>query len=255
MIDIHCHILPGLDDGAGDLAETLEMCRIALEAGITGIFATPHLFNGMFNTDRDSIETVYNEVAKALDDAGIPLNLYLGSDVHLVPDIVDRLKRQEGLTLNQGRYFLLEPPARVLPPKLSDTVFDLCSGGFVPIITHPERNEGFLQNEGRLLELLSQGALCQITAMSVTGEFGKACERFCRSLIEARAVHFIASDAHSGGWRRPGMAAAVEAAEGLIGQDEARKLVLDNPRAVLENRPIEPVEVTGLPRRKRFWLF
>ena len=157
--------------------------------------------------------------------------------------------------MNGGRYFLLEPSFRLLPPNLGEAVYALISEGFVPIITHPERNDQFLRREERLLELLGLGALCQITAMSVTGEFGQACQQFSRKLMEAGAVHFIASDAHSAGWRRPGMAAALEVAEGLMGAENARKLVLDHPRAVVNDLPIETAEVTHLPRRRKFWFF
>lgn len=255
MIDIHCHILPAVDDGPHDMAETLDMCRLSLEEGVTAVFATPHLFNGMFATERDSITAAYREVTATLTAEGIPLNLYLGSDLHLTPRILEHLKGEEALTLNGGRYFLLEPSFRLLPPNLGETVFSLISEGFVPIITHPERNDQFLRKEERLLELLGLGALCQVTAMSVIGEFGQACQQFSRKLMEAGAVHFIASDAHSAGWRRPGMAAALKVAEGLIGPEGARKLVLDNPQAVVNDLPIETIEVTHLPRRRKFWFF
>lgn len=255
MIDIHCHILPAIDDGPHDMTETLEMCRLSLEDGVTGVFATPHLFHGMFHTDSDSIAAAHHQVTSTLTAEGIPLKLYLGSDLHLTPHIGDSLKSGEALTLNGGRYFLLEPSFRLLPPNLTETVFALISEGFVPIITHPERNEQFLRKEERLLELLGLGALCQITAMSVTGELGEACRRFSQSLLEAGAVHFIASDAHSAGWRRPGISAAREVAEGLMGAEEARKLVLDHPQAVIDDLPIETVEVTRLPRRRKFWFF
>ena len=255
MIDIHCHILPAVDDGADDMAETVEMCRLSLEEGVTGVFATPHLFNGMFATERDSILAAYDKVTSTLTAQSIPLKLYVGSDLHLTPETLDQLKNGDALTLNGGRYFLLEPSFRLLPPNLSETVFAILSEGFVPIITHPERNDQFLRREGRLLELLNLGALCQITAMSLTGEFGEACQSFSRRLMEAGAVHFIASDAHSAGWRRPGMEAAREMAEESIGTDAARKLVLDHPQAVISDLPIETAVVTHLPRRRKFWFF
>lgn len=255
MIDIHCHILPGIDDGADNPDETIGMCRQALSEGVTAIFATPHLFQGTFPTDRKLILSVFEKTRNMLEEEGIPLRLYPGSDLHLVPDLPERFARGEGVTLNHGKYFLLELPSRVLPQNLNGIVFDLISNGYLPILTHPERNEPILRNPSILLQMLSAGALCQITAMSVTGEFGKESEWLSRALIEAGGVHFIASDAHSTGWRNPSLLPALRVAEGQIGQEQARRFVVGNPEAVLAGQPIEGGEVEALPRRKRFWLF
>jgi protein-tyrosine phosphatase len=255
MIDIHCHILPGLDDGAENMEETLAMCRLAAEEGVTEIFATPHLFQGMFATDRESILAAYEEARERIATEGIPLKLHVGSDLHLVPDLLERLDQGQGVTLNHGKYFLLELPSRVLPPNLDEMVFELTGRGYVPIITHPERNEAILRNEAVFLNLLAKGALCQITAMSVTGEFGRDCEWLSRALIEAEAVHFIASDAHSTGWRNPSLLPALKVAEELAGKEKSRKLVVDHPEAVLAGGTIERADVDRLPKRKRFWIF
>lgn len=255
MIDIHCHILPGLDDGPDSMEETLEMCRLSVERGMTGIIATPHMFNGMFPTDRKSILESYALVRDVLASEGVPLKLYAGADLHLVPGLGEKIQNNSALTLNDGRYFLLEFPSRLLPPNLNQVVEELIFLGYIPIITHPERNEAILKREEILFDLIHLGALCQITAMSLTGEFGKRCERFARTIIEAGAVHFIASDAHSTGWRSPGLDSAVRVAEQLIGRESARRLVRDHPEAVLSNSPIETIPVKRPVRRKRFWLF
>jgi protein-tyrosine phosphatase len=255
MIDIHCHILPGLDDGPDELEETLEMCRLSLADGITEIVATPHLYQGMFDTDRESILRTYEKVCEALDASGIPLKLHIGADLHLTPELVKKIEEREALTLNHGRYFLLELPHRLLPPNLNELISDLVSIGLVQIITHPERNEAVLRKEEAFLELLRSGALCQVTAMSVTGEFGKECEHFACSLIEAGAAHFIASDAHSTGWRGPGLSGALQVAGQIVGEEAAGRLVREHPQAVLSGGDIDHVEVTRLPKRKKFWFF
>jgi protein-tyrosine phosphatase len=131
----------------------------------------------------------------------------------------------------------------------------MISSSFVPIITHPERNQAILKREDILLDLLDQGALCQVTAMSLTGEFGKDCEWFACRMIEAGGVHFIASDAHSTGWRRPGFSPAVRVAEQIIGEIGARRLVKDYPEAVLSGGIIDPAPVKRLPKPRRFWFF
>jgi len=255
MIDIHCHILPGLDDGPENLQETLDMCRMAVDQGITTVFATPHMFNGLFSTSRESILNAYVKTREALESEGIPLNLYVGADLHLIPDMVEMIQTNQALTLNNSRYFLMELPSMVLPPKLNEVVQRMIGSSLVPVITHPERNQVILKREEILLDLLDQGALCQVTAMSLTGEFGKDCERFACRMIEADAVHFIASDAHSTGWRRPDLSPAVRAAGQIIGETGAMRLVKDYPEAVLRCQSIDPVPAKRLPKPKRFWFF
>ncbi len=255
MIDLHCHILPGIDDGPHDLQETLEMCRLSVAEGMTAIVATPHLYHSMFATTREQILETHAAVREALASEGIPLELFLGADMHLHPDLAGNLVRGEALTLDGGRYFLLELPSRLLPPNLEEIVDGLMDTGYTPILTHPERNEVIVRHEKILLDLLAQGCLCQVTAMSVTGDFGKRCEGFTRSLLEAGAVHFIASDAHSTGWRHPGVREALRVAENLIGSAPAGRLVLENPQAVLSGNPVARREVKALPKNRRFWRF
>ncbi len=255
MIDLHCHILPGIDDGPHDLEETLEMCRISVAEGMTAVVATPHLYHSMFATTREQILATHGVVREAVASEGIPLELYLGADLHLHPDLGGHLTRGEALTLNGGPYFLLELPSRLLPPNLEAVVDGLLDTGYTPILTHPERNEVIVRREKILLDLLGQGCLCQVTAMSVTGEFGKRCEGFTRSLIEAGGVHFIASDAHSTGWRHPGVQEALRVAETLIGAERAGRLVRENPQAVLSGKPVARERVSALPKSRRFWWF
>jgi protein-tyrosine phosphatase len=255
MIDIHCHILPGMDDGPDHIEETLDMFRLSQEDGIQGIVATPHLYSGLFTTTREGILRCYEEVLEALETEKINVKLYIGADLHLVPELTRKIIENHALTLNHGKYFLLELPSRVLPPNLNKLIEDLILHGFIPIITHPERNLVILRNEQILIDMIHLGALCQVTAMSVTGEFGKECEYLSRRLLEAHAVHFIASDAHSTGWRGPGLSRAAKVAEDLIGEESARRLVQGHQEVLLAGGVIEPAPVRKLSKRKRFWFF
>lgn len=255
MIDIHCHILPGLDDGPKHLHETFEMCRMALEDGVTGIVATPHLFNGIFPTTRAAILDIFKQAQEALHAEGLPLKLYVGADLHLIPDLTENIRTHQALTLNFSRYYLLELPSRVLPPNWQAVVESLITEGYVPIITHPERNPVILRHEEVLLDFIRRGGLCQVTAMSITGGFGREVESLSRRLLEAGAVHFIASDAHSAGWRNPELAAAVETAVKIVGEQAARRLVQEHPETVIANGLLESADVQTLPKRRRFWLF
>src|SRR6185312_1248210 len=139
MIDLHCHILPGIDDGAPDLATSLAMARLAVADGITVTACTPHILPGVYNNSGAMIGAAVARLRVALAEAEIPLRLVAGADVHVAPDLVAQLGAGSALTINGSRYLLLEPPHHVLPPRLEDHIFHLQTAGYVPILTHPER--------------------------------------------------------------------------------------------------------------------
>ena len=139
MIDLHCHLLPGIDDGATDLETSLQMARIAVEDGVTLIACTPHQMPGYYENTAPGIRQAVIDLQAQLDAAGVALKLTTGADVHLVPDMAAGLRDGRLMTLANGRYFLFEPPHNTAPPRLADAVFDTMAAGFHPIITHPER--------------------------------------------------------------------------------------------------------------------
>ena len=139
MIDLHCHILPGIDDGAPDLATSLQMARVAVADGITVTACTPHMMPGYYDNTSEGVRAAVVALQAELDQAEIPLKLVTGADVHLVTDIVSGLRNGSKLTLADTRYFLFEPPHNTAPPRMADAVFDCMAAGFHPLITHPER--------------------------------------------------------------------------------------------------------------------
>lgn len=240
MIDLHCHILPGLDDGARDLEESLAMAAMAVKDGVKTIVATPHTLDGLYMTSRSAVERAVEAFTLALAASRIELRILPGADTHLAPGMVQKVKAGEAMTVNDtGKYLLLELPPQTIPAQIRDEIFALKLNGITPIITHPERHPAVQRDLKTLKDLISMGALCQVTAMSIAGEFGPHVEASARAMLEQRLVHVIASDAHSSQSRPPILSKAVEAAAEILGSDEeAEAMVTRIPEAIIAGNPI-----------------
>lgn len=198
MIDIHCHILPTIDDGAKDAEMALEMAERAVEEGITTIFATPHHGNGAFDNLKSSILGRVDQLNELVSVANIPLTILPGQEPRIFGEMVEAYKNEELLSLNdQHQYILVEFPANHVPRYTNKLFFDLQQQGLTPIIVHPERNSELIENHDLLYKLVKDGALTQVTAASVTGHFGKKIQKFSFELINHNLTHFLASDAHN----------------------------------------------------------
>ena len=227
MVDIHCHILPALDDGAKDLETSLEMCRMAADDGIEAIVCTAHA-NDRYPFDPDLVERKIREVAT--QSGGVP-HLYPGCDFH----------------------FSYENLQSALAADLmAQAFFELRSRGMPPIVTHPARNPWLLSAGRQLFDWVQAGALVQVTAGSLLGRFGKSAVHFCRWLLESRMIHFVASDAHNTTHRPPLLRDAYNEVAGRFGHDLAELIFKQYPRAALESEPISP-EPPTLPSRKTFF--
>lgn len=251
MIDLHCHMLPGIDDGAPDLATALEMARVAVTDGIKVTACTPHIYPGMYENDSAGIRKALAHFAVALRNAGVPLRLVIGADVHLTPALVDNLRSGHSPTLNGTRYFLLEPPHHVAPPHFEDMVFQVFAAGYVPVITHPERLSWIETHYAIFTRLARRGAWMQLTSGSLTGRFGSRPQYWSERMLDERLVHLLATDSHGVDARPPLLAEGMLAAAKRVGDDEARRLVDDRPRAILDN--VAPGEVPmpeSIPARK-----
>ena len=202
MIDIHCHILPGVDDGSADMKESLNMARKAVEAGITHIYATPHHLNEKYVNVKSSIIDRAMRLNESLQQNNIPLTIHLGQEVRVHRDIFNSLKKKEILTLDDnGTYLLLELPSGKVPTYTQEVIYELLLKGITPIIVHPERNKELIANHKLLFELVQEGALTQLTSGSIIGNFGKSIQSFSKKIIEHNLAHFIATDAHNIGSR------------------------------------------------------
>ena len=250
MIDIHCHILPNVDDGSRSLDESLQMAEQALKDGIETIVATPHTLNGIYTNSVEDVVSGVTALQETLTANHLDLKLHPGADIHLCTDMVQRITSREACTINNtGKYILLELPSQMIPNGVKDEIFALKLNGITPIITHPERNAVIQHDPSVLYELVRMGALAQITAMSLTGDFGEFIGRVSATLLRHRLVHVIASDAHSAKDRPPVLSDAVErAAEVLKDYESAEHMVTDVPAAILSGRTPDVQEPVPLKR-------
>jgi len=229
MIDIHCHILPGIDDGPEVMDDSIAMARMASEDGITMIVATPHINFEL--TPADRIKSLALELNMRLAGEGIDISILTGADVSAVID--PALLGSYGI--NDSRYVLVEFPHGRIPSNARKSVFAFIMAGLKPIITHPERNGSVISDPGIISDLIESGALVQITAGSITGEFGRDAVRCSEKLLAKGLVHFIASDAHSPLTRPPLLSEAVKRAGRIVGEEAALSLVRENPQAVISD--------------------
>ena len=237
MIDLHCHLLPGLDDGAPNLATALTMARQAVEQGVTHVACTPHILPGVYHNRGPGIRNATRSLQDALDHEGIPLQLVTGADVHMAPNFVAGLKSGELLTLADSRYVLVEPPHNVAPPRLEQFFFNLMTAGYVPVLTHPERLSWILSRYEIIKKLVQSGVWIQVTAGSFTGAFGRTTLYWAVQLLDEGCVHLIASDAHDAERRPPNLAAGCDAVAKRIGAQEAEHLVFTRPMGILKDQP------------------
>jgi protein-tyrosine phosphatase len=243
MIDLHSHLLPGIDDGAPDLATSLAMARVAASDGIEVMACTPHIYPGLYENQGPAIRQAVAQLQVRVDEAGICLRLSHGADAHVAPDLVAGLRSGRVPTLHDSRYFLLEPPHHVVPPRLDETVFNLLTAGYVPVITHPERLSWIEEHYEVFVALARKGAWLQVTAGSLTGRFGAGARYWAERLLDEGWVHILATDAHGVERRPPLLAEGQRAAERWVGADEAVHLVRTRPRGILDN--VGPESLTG----------
>lgn len=255
MIDIHCHILPGIDDGPLTLNESIEMCRMASTDGIKTIVATPHFNPGAYENSSDKIFRLIEDLETELKNEKIEIKILPGADIAITPELPDYFKKEEYLTINRtGRYFLAEFPPASVPPKWDAFLLSLLSSGIVPIITHPERNPWFIEHPDALYSVVSKGVMVQITAMSITGGFGEDIQRYSIFLLQNNLAHVIATDAHSAAYRPPVLSDAVKFAADVIGEERAKALVTTVPAAIIEGKPASFPEPIQPRRKKKGWL-
>ncbi len=239
MIDLHIHVLPGIDDGARDLDEATLMCDMAAKDGCEVLVATPHQRHPRWwNNDRPRLEVLQGHVQKV---AGDRLRVLLGGEIRVDRELLGDLEdvpRSGVVPLAGSRYLLLELDRQGAGPDAESLVHELQLDGWLPVLAHPELLPELAGDLPRVRRLAGAGALFQITAMSLTGDFGRRIRRVAADLMDEGLVSFVASDAHSSTWRPPGLRKAFEQITAVWGEEAARRLTRDNPRAVVENLPL-----------------
>jgi len=235
MIDLHCHILPGIDDGAADSSVSLEMARAFAADGVSVVACTPHILPGLYHNTGPHIREATAHLQMAINHEGIPLTLVTGADNHVVPDFVAGLQSGHLLSISDTRYVLVEPPHHVAPARLDELFFNIQVAGYVPILTHPERFSWIKQHYATVVKLARAGVWMQITAGSLTGAFGRSPKYWSERMLSEGLVHIVATDAHDMKHRPPILSHGYQAAAKLVGNEEAFHLVATRPQGILNN--------------------
>jgi protein-tyrosine phosphatase len=255
MVDLHCHILPGLDDGPATMDESLAMAESAIADGITRVVATPHSSSAYF-FDFRHVRQLRDELQAKI---GNKLKLATGCDFHVNPENLEALRRNSSIyCINQLDYLLVEFNEISIPPAMDRALHDLQLAGIRPIITHPERNNILRKRPERLKKWVQQGCFAQVTGGALTGNFGPACQSDAWRWIGEGLIHFVASDAHNTRSRPLQLHSAYEVVLDQFGQEKALALFVENPLAAFEGRElphVPEIETELPPRRKRFLFF
>ena len=250
MIDIHCHILPGVDDGPTKMKETLSMLAIARKSGVETIIATPHLLRGV----NDEKIALCNELVKVLpriaSDAGIKIQVKSGFECYISPEFAEENINLTDLTLNNnGKYILIELPMNGVPLFTKDVFANIKNMGITPIIAHPERNMAISQNPNILCDFISDGCIAQLNAGSIIGHYGREIRQTAKILLSHRLIHVLASDMHSAS--SPMMKHALSAVGSIVGFDETLQISEKIPYNILVGEDFDRADPIPYEPKKR----
>ena len=236
MIDLHSHILPGVDDGPSSLKTALEMARAAVDGGVKVMVATPHTLNGTYHTQRDRILEGCRVLGNAIKEEGIPLSILPGCEAHLCSELLREIQAGRILTIaDKGRHILLELPHPFLPQGVIAFINRLYVMGLTPIIAHGERLPIIQRNPSLMEDMVNAGALCQVTAQSLEGSLGRRAMKCCRDLGQRGLIHVVASDAHDLVNRRPGLSTASRLLGDMMGKEDVYRILFTNPMQIVGN--------------------
>ena len=251
MVDLHAHLIPGVDEGAGSFDESLRMLRAAEADGIETIIATPHIVLNMFfspmsiQKNIQGLNNNFHRLQQMPREHNLSLQVLRGAEIYFDSSLREKLDEFPGiLTINGSDYFLLEFPSSFMFPGIKEFIFHVMTDGFIPIVSHPERNRVFQQDPALLYQFLQLGAMCQVDAGSIRGDFGTTARYTAIQFLKNNLVHIIASDAHNSSTRPPGLSFLYEELKDFP-KERLDKLLKDNPSAIVANNPppdIGPLE-------------
>ncbi|QRH08293.1 tyrosine-protein phosphatase [Bacillus paranthracis] len=255
MIDLHCHILSGIDDGAQTVTDSLAMAQQAVAEGIHTIVATPHHQNGKYVNERTSIIHQVKQLNDELEQHEIPLKVLPGQEVRLYGDLLEDYEAGKIVTLNEtNKYIFIEFPSNHVPRYTEQLFYELRVKGMIPIIVHPERNAELIERPDKLYNLVNKGALTQVTAGSLLGKFGKKIKKFSLQLVEHNLTHMIASDAHNTTTRGFHLAESYELIEKEFGATVMNDL-RENPYLIISGKAIYKEDPEQIRRKKLLVFF
>lgn len=235
MIDIHLHILPGVDDGPASMEESVALARALVSEGVSVAIATPHYNDQFPHLSADDVEQRVEALQRELDRHAIPLRVSPGHEALIKPRLAEDVHARRVATLNGSCYLLLEFYASAWLPTTESVVFELLAQGIIPIIAHPERYRAVQEDPARLSGLIKLGALAQLTAGSLLGAQGNAARRCAETLLKKGLIHYIASDAHGVNSRPPQMRQGAEQAQRMIGFDGVCQMTTSRPTAIIDS--------------------
>ncbi len=239
MIDIHTHILPSIDDGPETIEESIELCKVAASDGIKTIVATPHSQNGVYEPTSAEILNAVAMLNSQLKEDQIDIKILPGAEIHIHEGLVESVKNEDVLTINNdGKFILLEFPFVFIPPGSDKFIFNLKVNGIIPIIAHAERISAFQRKPELVDQLVNIGARVQINANCLTKRANRGERKCAEWLLKKRLVHFIASDTHSLRGRPPILSEAVGSASRIVGKEKAMALVCYNPEQIINGLDI-----------------
>lgn len=251
LIDMHVHILPGVDDGAQEITDSLAMAEVAVKDGISMLVATPHIIRGLFENRKEDILADVKRLNRSLEDSGIDLPILPGAEYFMEPDLPQRLADGELLTINNsGLYLMIELPAALVPENTDQVLYEIQMQGVTPIIAHPERNHVFARHTEKLQSYAERGILLQVTSASITGLFGRSIQKAAFNILEAGACHVLGSDGHSVKGRAPLLSRACQEIARRWGAPYARTLAFENPQRIIMGQSVPSVLP---PSKQSFW--
>ncbi|EOI00172.1 protein-tyrosine phosphatase [Enterococcus haemoperoxidus ATCC BAA-382] len=254
MIDLHCHILPGIDDGAQSIDDSIDMAEMAVKQGITHILCTPHHNNGKYDNSAGKVISCVSALQEELDRRKVPLTLFEGQEVRIGGELLEQIQTNDILFADlNNRYLLIEFPTNEIPAYSKQMFYKLLEAGHVPIIVHPERNSKFIEDPNRLLPFLEMGVLTQLTAPSYVGIFGSKIEKIAKQMVAHSMVYMMASDAHNIDKRGFFMKKAYDAIAADMGSDYVEAMQ-QMAKDILNGDDIQRPEFKEI-KKKKFGLF
>lgn len=254
MIDIHSHILPGVDDGAKSLENSIEMAKIYLENGIKKVIATPHYIEGIASKTFDENKVILNKLKDKLRDESLNLEVVLGNEIMISLEILNDIEDKRVSTLNGTNYVLIELPMFDIPLYTEDMIYEILLKGYIPIIAHPERNAKIIENPNILYNYINSGVLTQLNLPSLEGSYGSKIGETAKILLRHNMIHFVATDSHGARRRSPNISNSLEILKRIVSEDEFQNLVYKNPYLLWNNRDVKIKSPIKYENKKKFFM-
>ena len=252
MIDIHCHILPNVDDGSESLEESIAMAKIAESEGITKIVNTSHCHFDFKYKKGNELKLELEKFNQALKEENINIEVLLGNELYYTSDLIERFNELDFFSMNNSKYILMEFSPINFPKNIEDVIYEIKIRGYIPIIAHAERYKQVQEDVNIVLDCIKEGALIQVNASSILGKNGENVEDTSKKLLDNNMVHFVATDAHSSNRRRPLIKDSYNYILKNYGKEVSEKLFIENPTAVIENRDISILNPTKYEEKRSF---